>query len=278
MLKTNQRTTLVTNADPTHTIVLRDQFRRAYAALWQRVEREAIAIAGRAAQFERVTDRINHFNRNLRLYVESEARRLQYDTMYGAEALINAAYLRGLRQADIDAKAIDVPVYDEPQDAIRQEDHREEIAALLGLLLADWQAIVEATIAAVQRGYAQASMAGSSTGSLTETIRAQVRKVGRNRSIGLVTTGIVGVFNSALLMRLFSHGVRQVAGEEGVEWTTAGDARVCRRCQSFASQDNGMGIGIYTIEQAMRMRRNGEFPPHVSCRCRFRGVRSGREL
>lgn len=46
------------------------------------------------------------------------------------------------------------------------------------------------------------------------------------------------------------------------EWLTAGDGKVCERCRILSRKDNGMGPGVYTLDQI-----RGMIPAHPNCRC-----------
>lgn len=258
-------TQLTVNAiDPTHTVVLRDEFRAFYARVWHRIAQEAERIAQEADRLRTPSERIAYFNAQVRLLVEREMGRAERDFAFGVEALLMAAYLRGMRQADADARGIGVRVPDTPVEAVRDDDHREELAALLLLWLADLRGTNEAALARLQASYGARAYRIPARRTVTE----EARFTGRTSLAGFVSTAVVSAFNTAILARFVDLGIMFVAGVAELQLVTAGDAKVCERCQELARQNNGFGPGIYTIQQA-----RGLLPVHRRCRCRWRAVR-----
>lgn len=219
-------------------------------------------IASEAERFDSASDKIAYFNRRIRQLVDDEMRNAENDSRHGVEALLLAAYLRGLRQADADAEHAGYELLGEPQDVIYQRDHREELAALLLLLLADYRGMVENAVSKLQSAYAQAVRSGAAGGTIVSRL---ARKVANINVPGFISTAVVGAFAGAMLARFRQLGVGRVGVAAEMQWETAGDGRVCSRCLEFSTRDNGFGPGIYTIQQAQ-----GLIPVHRRCRCRWR--------
>lgn len=219
-------------------------------------------IASEAERFDAASDKIAYFNRRIRQLVDSEMRDAENDSRHGVEALLLAAYLRGLRQADADAEHAGYELLGEPQDVIYQRDHREELAALLLLLMTDYRGMVENAVSKLQSAYAQAVRSGEAGGAVVSQL---ARKIASVNVSGFVSTAVVGAFAGAMLARFRQLGVGRVGVAAEMQWETAGDGRVCSRCLEFSTRDNGFGPGIYTVQQAQ-----GLIPVHRRCRCRWR--------
>lgn len=252
--------------DPTRTVTLRRKFNSYHGSAWRRIAMRAKAIASEAERFDAASDRIAYFNRRLRQLIDDEMRQAENDYRYGVEALLIAAYLRGLRAADADAERAGYATTGEAQDVIHDRDHREELAALLLILLADFRGMVENAVSRLQSVYAQAIRRSEDGAAVVADI---ARKVASVNVPGFVSTAVVGVFAGAMLARFQQLGVQRVGVDAEMHWETAGDGRVCSRCLEFSTRDNGFGPGIYTIQQA-----RGLIPVHRLCRCRWRIARA----
>lgn len=250
--------------DPTRTVTLRNEFRRFYGAAWLRVGTRAQELAREAARFDTPFDRLQYFNNRIGYIVDEEMRNAENDAGHGIRALAMAAYLRGMKQADADARVLDVEIYDEPRDAIRRRDHNEELAALLLLLLLDFRGMNDNALARLRAAYSAAIMGG---GNGISEIGEATRTTASNNVTGFVSTGVVRAFNNGILGRFAQIGVLLVGGLIEQQFTTAGDSRVCPLCLALEQQDNGRGPGVFTLAQAA-----GVIPVHRRCRCRWRGV------
>ena len=222
------------------------------------------------------TEQIQYFERNLREILTAEAAELEASPARGLPSLLQAAYMQGLNLANFDAKQAGIEYWEErerPQVLVQQDDHRDEIAALLLLLLSDWQGIQQASQAQALRAFVDSLDAGDAPGAMRAKVRDRLMKIGRTRTGLMVASYVVTAVNAAILARAQHLGVGFVVLEEELEFVTAGDNRVCRRCRGLAVRDNGYGPGIFTLSQA-----RGVIPVHALCRCRWRIARSGRAV
>jgi hypothetical protein len=92
-------------------------------------------------------------------------------------------------------------------------------------------------------------------------ILGRVDKIGMTRATVMAVTGVVGAVAEATLSRLAGYGINQVGLL--VELATA--RTPCQICTGLRDRDNGLGPGIFTIEQA-----RGVIPIHRRCRCTWR--------
>ena len=249
------------NVDPTRTTVLRTRGRQHYSAMWQRIERRAVAYLDTVDYSRPQARRVAEFNQFIDAVLREEFGTANSDPQRGVNAIIVASYLRGVRDANFDLGE------DFNRYAIYEEDHDGAIAALILLLssqLANAQANVHAQ--ALDR-YGRADDASSAK----EEIRDRLRKVGRSVTNAIIASIVVRSFNEAILTQYERRGVFQVGlQDEHVFWQTAGDSRVCAQCRGAAARNNGYGQGVYTIAQA-----RGLIPLHNWCRCRWRPVING---
>ena len=262
--------------DPTRTTILRRDFRGAYNAMWARVERRLWAAVEEMPAYLTRTEQIQYFERNLREILTAEAAELEASPARGLPSLLQAAYMQGLNLANFDAKQAGIEYWEErerPQVLVQQDDHKDEIAALLLLLLSDWQGIQQASQAQAMRAFVDSLDAGDAPGAMRAKVRDRLMKIGRTRTGLMVASYVVAAVNAAILARAQDLGVGFVVLEEELEFVTAGDNRVCPRCRNLAVRDNGYGPGIFTLSQA-----RGVIPVHALCRCRWRIARSGRAV
>lgn len=87
-------------------------------------------------------------------------------------------------------------------------------------------------------------------------IERAITRVGVARSDILAHTGVVEAVNEGTLHALERLGVETVSAEIEVQFTTAGDARVCAQCRGL--------VGVYTVANA-----RGRIPVHPRCRCHW---------
>lgn len=252
------------NVDPTRTTVLRAQHRRFFAVTWREVAQEIerrMALLPASGQ----TQQMQEFQRIAREVVYETMGRARNDPHRGLATMLQAAYLRGLRQAERDAADMDMELGVQVSPVIYQQDHQTELALLLLLLSSDLDSIVEAVIAAMVTAFADSVRAGEPLSKALSNVRKTVDKVGSKRTAAMTATAIVGAFAAAQLARYAQLGIRSVGAVPEFQWVTA--EKPCPRCARLAAADNGRGRGIYTLEQA-----RGLIPVHPFCRCRWSPV------
>ena len=95
---------------------------------------------------------------------------------------------------------------------------------------------------------------------IAKEINDRIEKIGVTRARILAQTEIVRAYHQATIKEYEQWDV--VGVSVLTELLTAGDDRVCSICNQAALKDNGLGVGIYTLEQAL-----GLIPIHPLCRC-----------
>lgn len=255
--------------DPTGTARLRQQFSRFYAGVWMAVAKQAATVAGHAQGMASAAEKIAYFDRQVESVAGGELSRARYDRRFGLEAMARSAYRAGIvaADADLDGSGSASSPTGSPTSSDHAEEepaHREWLLALLLLLGTSYDQMVSAGTLKLRRQYAEDVTGGKSQAAIERNQRNVGRGIGKSGARGLVAYATVKAFNDAVLNRYSQAGQTTVGVIEEMQFVTAGDARVCQRCRSLATADNGRGSGVYTIRQAQ-----GLLPVHSSCRCRW---------
>ena len=266
MAQRNNRQRLATNArsvDPTGTARLRQQFSRFYAGVWAAVARQAAEVASHTRDLASAAEKIAYFDRQVESVAGGELSKARYDRRFGLDAMARSAYRAGVVAADTDLENANIAT----SNADHAEDeptHREWLLALLLLLGSKYDGMVTIGVIRLRERFAEDVTSGASQAEIERNQRATGKKQGTSGVRGLVDYAVVKAFNDAVLNRYSQAGQTQVGVREELHFQTAGDARVCQRCRSLSTADNGRGAGVYTIRQAQ-----GLIPVHSSCRCRW---------
>jgi hypothetical protein len=178
---------------------------------------------------------------------------------------LRGGYVRGITNAHLSLRESSVPVEGEPEDVVGMMSHAAALSLLQQQAGEDLRSIQ--TVAAQQSAdRLQVALAsGRPSSELAAIANDRVSKIGRTRSRTLVDSLVVGAAAEATLNRFVDAGVSLVSAFVELEFTTAGDERVCPICRGLENQDNGMGRGVFTIRQA-----RGVIPVHPRCRCAWR--------
>lgn len=143
-----------------------------------------------------------------------------------------------------------------PLHALRIEQvFRRNFDLLRGITEAQAEVLRATLVQSLQEGIGAEEIAGR--------IRRSVRVIGQNRSEILARTEIVRAHAEGTLNEYERQGVTFVTPQ--VEFTTAGDTRVCVICLGFASTDvHGFGPGVFPVAQAHGIITDRT---HPRCRC-----------
>lgn len=178
---------------------------------------------------------------------------------------IRASYLRGITTANLDLRAGGYRP-DGAAAALEMASHQLALAMQGSKAHAILRDAVNDALAAAQ--LAMLEGAGQQEKPPGVLARAKAALVaGARQTAVLAATAVVGVVAEAFLNRLVDFGIALVSPVIEAQFTTAGDARVCARCDGLATNDQGNGPGVYTIAQA-----RGMIPVHPRCRCAWRAV------
>lgn len=273
--------------DPTQTLTLRQNFRREFNKRWNHIrrivkesfQRDALAIKRGVSPFQEATplspdprvtitdqQRLDRFT----AWFEQAMRQdiLGQTNITGAngrvqndgwmDRFITSAYLAGLRRANAQMRAAGMDVPEITERTLQQPQHQQQIAQMKTRYYSDLAGIISVVVAQSQRELSNALSEGKSNAEITALINDRVDSIGKVRSNVLVMDSVVRTFNLALLARYAQENIERVTAT--VEFTTAGDSRVCPICRDLSGR-------IYTIQEAV-----GVIPVHGGCRCSWSPV------
>ena len=180
---------------------------------------------------------------------------------------VQAAYLRGVTNANLDLRAGGLSVVGAETAVLTQAVHRFSLQARQDSTQAMIRDVYMGTVNNVGN---EISMGGERP--LLDRVNGQLRK-GMNLAITVGATSIVGIVADAFLNRVVDFGISLVSAVAEAQFTTQGDDRVCPECQRLEEQDNGNGPGVYTIQEA-----RGIIPVHFGCRCGWTAIVLGHNI
>ena len=184
---------------------------------------------------------------------------MQLNTGKSIDPYVQAAYLRGVTNANIDLRASGVAVGAASTAVLTQGVHKFSVISQQDKTQVALRNVYTTMISDTRAAIHEPS-------ELTMMERVQPRLKRGLQLAGVVGgTAIVGIVADAFLNRVVDFGIQLVSPIVELSFTTAGDERVCPDCIALSEQDNGNGPGVYTIEQA-----RGIIPVHFRCRCGWR--------
>jgi len=172
---------------------------------------------------------------------------------YSAQYL-RKAYSKGAQDAGKELRSRGVDVQQESvADVFNTPVHRQKLEQLHTRVFENLNGITSDMSDEIGDELAEALSEGLNPRDAARNINDRVDKVGITRARLLGRTEIIHAHAEGTLDRLGREGFEEVQAD--VEWSTAGDSRVCPICASL--QGN-----TYTLEEA-----RGKLPAHPSCRC-----------
>lgn len=189
---------------------------------------------------------------------------------------IDSAYQRGLARAAAQLRGRGVKVDDSYVDsAFFRPQHADRVGLIYTRAYTELEGITAAVDQKLSRILATGVGEGRGVQSIARDISSTIRSIGETRARTLARTEVIGTHAAASLNTYRDAGVEGVSAD--VEFATAQDNAVCPECEGLSKQDNGMGPGIFTLEEA-----DGIIPVHPNCRCAWLpvvgDVRRAREL
>ena len=129
----------------------------------------------------------------------------------------------------------------------------EKVKLLAGRVFTDLKGVTDAMAAQMTRVLADGLVQGQNPREIARTLNDRIDKIGRTRATIIARTEIIRAHAEGQLDAMERLGVEEVGVM--VEWSTAGDDRVCPRCQPMD------GV-VLKIKEA-----RGLIPLHAQCRC-----------
>ncbi len=181
---------------------------------------------------------------------------------------VEAAYLRGVTNANLDLRAGGIAVDGAAFTVLSQAVHRFSLQAKQDQTQAMLRKIYVDTVYGIESEI----LTPTTDKPVTDRVNSRLRQ-GMNLAITVGATAVVGIVADAFLNRVVDFGIALVSPLIEAKFTTQGDDRVCVECQGLAQADSGNGPGIYTIAQA-----RGIIPVHFGCRCSWSIVVLGKDV
>jgi len=141
------------------------------------------------------------------------------------------------------------------QSAFGQPVAKEKVQLLASRVFTDLKGVTDTMSTSLARTLADGMVEGKNPRAIAKDIMKQVDGIGIRRAHLISRTEIIRSHAQGQLRALEMMGVEKVG--VAVEWSTAGDSRVCKRCQALE------GV-VLTIKEAQ-----GLIPVHPACRCSF---------
>jgi SPP1 gp7 family putative phage head morphogenesis protein len=175
------------------------------------------------------------------------------------------AFLKGLRRGKTELARAGWQVQQYPANAtassmLQSASTRSRLSYIEKRSFLGLKNITSATDTALRRILGEALLEGVDPRTVARRITEAIDSIGRHRAMLLARTEMIAAHHSATIATYRDAGVLGV--RLLAEWLTAGDGRVCPLCVERASRNNGMGPGIYTLDQVETM-----IPVHPDCRC-----------
>ena len=204
------------------------------------------------------------FAEELRIEIEEQADPEKEENSF-LWLLILAAFGKGLFRGRAEAARAGYPVtrYTStplPRQIMANPGVSERVFYILSRSFEDLKGVNTAMRSELRRILAQAITEGVDTKTMARRITAIIDSIGIRRSTLIARTETIAAHHMANIAEYRAAGV--IGVRLLAEWVTAGDARVCPKCQELARMDNGMGPGIYTLDMIEFM-----IPAHPGCRC-----------
>lgn len=180
-----------------------------------------------------------------------------------SDRYVRTAYRKGASDADRRAMQAGVSAAEGVAISFDMPIHQRTLAALFDRNHAALRGVNDATRKEVARILGDAMLEGRNPRDAAREINDRIDKIGITRARTHSRTMIVGTYNEASLRRY-----EQLMGADAsvtvlVEFTTAGDDRVCPECESLEGR-------TYSVREA-----RGVIPVHANCRCTWVPVPPG---
>jgi SPP1 gp7 family putative phage head morphogenesis protein len=268
------------SSDPTRTKTLRDEHSREYGRRFRELkgeirtaieDRDVLHLGRQRArnaapnprQYQFLTDEAKQerfedwVGRQIDddILVVQSSRKVRNGEHYSGP-FIRKAYAKGLRDAGVELRKRGVDVSQETlEDVFTVPAHREKLQRLHTRVFENLDDITEDMSDEVSDTLSESLSQGHNPRKAARNLNERVDTVGLTRSRLLARTEIINAHAEGTLDRLDREGFDRV--EVDVEFSTAGDARVCPICA-------GLRGNTYTISEA-----RGRVPQHPGCRCAF---------
>jgi len=139
----------------------------------------------------------------------------------------------------------------------------EKVQLLAGRVFTELRGVTDAMAQGITRELTEGIARGENPHSIARKMQNEIRRIGQRRATLIARTEITRAHAEGQLDAMDKLGVTDVG--VAVEWSTAGDDRVCPLCQA-------LGGVVMSIKEA-----RGLLPRHVQCRCAFTPANVGED-
>ena len=284
----------VLNRDPTRTTTLRKKF---MGDMNRRFKKVGAAVRGlivdddvfglkppvpltfnvepQAWRFQTSPQKLETFNKWFKEQIDQDIL-----TVVGPKAepwtstYVESAYKKGVERAFDDthaaALAENVDFYEGSKqqflnDAFRAPETVSKLRLISIQTFEELKGVTPSMSQQMSRILAQGLADGSGPAKIAREMDKAIKKITRTRALVIARTEIVRAHAEGQLDSMERLGIEEV--EADVEWSTAGDDKVCARCEDAAADSP------YTIDEA-----RGQIPLHPNCRCAWIPVLKGIDI
>lgn len=228
------------------------------------INRDDVDLPGRAFDFTSMPQKVGAFMRWLDKMERQEILEVSEGTpieQSGRQAwtakYIQSAYQKGVAHSAQQIRGAGATVEDSwVQGAFNRPIHADRIGIIYTRAYRELEGITQAVDQQISRELSQGLAEGINPNDMAKRLTDRVDKIGRTRARTLARTETINAHSDATLN---SYTEAQVEGVEVIaEFSTAGDGRVCERCESLEGD-------TFSIDEA-----RGLIPVHPQCRCAWK--------
>lgn len=177
-------------------------------------------------------------------------------------AYIDTAYKKGMQRARTELKKKGYPI--SPERSVNADFnlpvHVDRVGLLHTRAYKNLKGITDEVDKQISDTLAQAMAEGKGPKEIARELNKKIDSIGKNRATLLARTEIIRSHHHATIQEYENWGA--VGVTVLAEFQTAGDTRVCERCNALARKKTKYGNGVYTLSQALPL-----IPVHPQCRC-----------
>lgn len=169
---------------------------------------------------------------------------------------IKRAYHSGIKRAAQRLKKQGAEVSDSwVEEAMNREMHADAVGTLYTRAFRELRGITDELDKQISRELAEGLSKGEHPRKIAARLSDRTSKIGKTRARVLARTETINAFSESTLNSYEEAGLDEVEGEPEAEFSTAGDSRVCPRCEGLSGR-------IFSLSEA-----RGVIPVHPNCRC-----------
>jgi SPP1 gp7 family putative phage head morphogenesis protein len=177
-------------------------------------------------------------------------------------AYIDTAYKKGMQRArtELNKKGYSISPDRSVNADFNLPVHMDRVGLLHTRAYTGLKGITDEVDKQISDTLAQSMAEGKAPREIARELNKKIDNIGKNRATLLARTEIIRSHHHATIQEYENWGA--VGVTVLAEWQTAGDGRVCEKCNAIARRQTKFGNGVYTLKQILPM-----IPVHPQCRC-----------